>query len=255
MIDCGSLEMAQARIGARHGERLREADWQRIEVLRELRPLVDQARNTALRPWLEGIDASSDAHRIESTLRARWRAIVAEVADWMPAEWRRAILWCATLPDLAPFEHLARGDEPPLWMRDDETWRDVCSEAPASRPARLAEGPLAALVVAWPAPEALAQAWNAEWRRRWPVLRRDAEEMLERVARAWTLRVDRSIAPTDADGWFLRGARPSQLSLLLRRAALQPAAAFIHLALCAIDLDRLRAELLARVVFGRWKAA
>ena len=38
MIECGSLEYAQARIGARHGERLREADWHRIEVLRELRP-------------------------------------------------------------------------------------------------------------------------------------------------------------------------------------------------------------------------
>jgi hypothetical protein len=40
--------------------------------------------------------------------------------------------------------------------------------------------------------------------------------------------------------------------LLLRRAALHPAAAFIHLALCALDLERLRAELVRRIVFARW---
>ena len=250
MIDCGSLEMAQARIGARHGDRLRETDWQRIEALREPGPLIDAIRATSLRPWLEGIDASSDAHRIESTLRVRWRVIVAEVAGWMPDRWRPAVMWWSTLPDLAPLQHLARGGEPPVWMRDDETWRDVCAASPASRPARLAEGPLAALAVAWSTPDTLAQAWNDEWRRRSPVRRRDAEELLERVLRTWT-----SSSPTHRDPWMLRGALRAYLVMLLRRAALRPAAAFVHLALCAIDLDRLRAELLRRVVFGRWKAA
>ncbi|MGZ8260334.1 MAG: hypothetical protein ACXWUL_07280 [Caldimonas sp.] len=255
MIDCGSLEYAQARIGARHGSRLREADWQRIEVLRDLGPLLDLVRASSLGTWLAGIDAGSDAHRIEAALRQRWRDVVAEVAGWMPLGWRPALLWWATLPDLAPLQHLARGEPPAAWLRDDEDWRDLCAAPPATRAARLAEGPLAPLAAAWPTPQALADAWQAEWRRRWPDRPSPADDMLEPLARAWRTHGDRFAAATASEGWLLRGSLRAQLGQLLRRAALQPAVAFVHLALCALDLERLRGELLRRVVFARWKAA
>ena len=63
------------------------------------------------------------------------------------------------------------------------------------------------------------------------------------------------VAADPAQGWLLRGSLRSRLALLLRRATLEPAAAFIHLALCALDLERLRAELLRRLVFGLWQVA
>ena len=254
MIECGSLEFAQARIGARHGERPSERDWHAIETARELAPLLEVVHGTSLRPWLAGIDAGSDFHRIESTLRARWRAVVAEVAGWMPTRWRPALAWWATLPDLAPLQHLARGEEPAPWMRDDPTWRAVCAAAPASRAALLADGPLAPLAVAWSAPETVAPTWQAEWRRRWPDRRRDDFDQLEPLARAWTAHEQRLAAAAGGEGWLLRAALRARLVLLLRRAALEPALAFIHLALCATELERLRAELLRRVVFGHRKA-
>jgi hypothetical protein len=43
--------------------------------------------------------------------------------------------------------------------------------------------------------------------------------------------------------------------LLLRRATLEPAAAFIHVALCALDLERLRGELLSRLLFAQRQVA
>jgi len=255
MIDCGSIEFAQARIGARHGERVREGEWQRIETLRELGPLLELVRATSLRPWLPGIDAGSDSHRIESALRERWRAVVAEVAGWMPKRWRPALAWWATLPDLAALQHLARGEEPAEWMRDDDAWQALCAAMPASRAALLAEGPLSALSSGWSTPQALPQLWHAEWRRRWPDRRRVDGDMLEPLARAWIAHERRFAAAQSSEGWLLRASVRAQLVVLLRRAALQPAAAFIHLVLCAIDLERLRAELLRRVVFGHWKAA
>jgi hypothetical protein len=255
MIECGSLEYAQARIGARHGERLREADWHRIEVLRDLRPLLELARGTALRPWLAGIDADSSVHRVEAALRERWRAVVAEVAGWMPAAWRPALAWWAVLPDLAPLQHLARGEEPAAWMRDDDAWRELGASAPEARAARLADGPLAVLAAAWPEPQTLPRVWQAEWQRRWPEQPRDAGDMLERLGRV-LLEHQRAFAvATSGQGWLLRGSLRAQLALLLRRAALHPAAAFIHLALCALDLERLRAELVRRIVFARWVIA
>ena len=255
MIECGSLEYAQARLNARHGQRLREADWRRIELLRELGPLLEAARGTSLRPWLGGITAESSVHQVESTLRRHWRDIVAEVAGWMPGSWRPALAWWAVLPDLAPLQHLAGQGEPAPWMRDDSTWRELCAVEPGSRAARLAAGPLAALAVAWSAPQTLARAWQAEWQRRWPPHRRDPDGTLQHLVRTLLDHERAFVAADPAQGWLLRGSLRARLALLLRRATLEPAAAFIHLALCALDLERLRAELLRRIVFARWQVA
>ena len=255
MIDCGSLEFAQARINARHGERLHEADWRRIESLRELAPLLESARGTALRAWLVGISAESTVHQVESTLRRHWRDLVREVAGWMPRSWQPALAWWAVLPDLAPLQHLAGQGEPLPWMRDDSAWRDLCAAEPGSRVARLAAGPLAALAVAWSAPQTLGRAWQTEWQRRWPPHRRDPDDTLQRLVRTLLGHDQAFVAADPAQGWVLRGSLRAQLSLLLRRATLEPAAAFIHLALCALDLERLRAELLIRYLFARRQEA
>lgn len=255
MIECGSLEYAQARLSARHGQRLGEADWRRIEGTRAFAPMLELARNTSLRPWLVGINADSSAHQVEARLRGHWRALVDELVAWMPAPWRPALAWCAALADLAPLQHLARGAPPADWMRDDEAWRELCAAPPNERPAVLAAGPLAALAVAWPVPQSLADAWLAEWRRRLPGAPGEAGDTLGLVVRT-LLDHRRDFAGAAAgQGWLLRHALRARLALLLRRATLEPAAACIHLALCALDFERLRAELLRRVAFPRWKVA
>ncbi len=57
--------------------------------------------------------------------------------------------------------------------------------------------------------------------------------------------------PSASDGWALRRALHARLSRLFRRATLDPAAAFIFLALSALDFERLRGEILRRVAFPR----
>jgi hypothetical protein len=57
--------------------------------------------------------------------------------------------------------------------------------------------------------------------------------------------------PLEVDGWALRRALHARLTQLFRRATLEPAAAFIFLALSALDCERLRGEILRRVVFPR----
>ncbi|MGZ5237495.1 MAG: hypothetical protein ACXWCV_14375 [Caldimonas sp.] len=255
MIDCGSLEYAQARVNARHGERLREATWQRIEAVRAVAPLLDLARTTALRPWLDGIAADSSVHEVDAALRGHWRTLVAEVAAWMPASWRRSLAWCAVLVDLAPLQHLARGGEAAPWMHDDAVWRELGALPPGERPAALRAGPLAALALAWPKPQTMGDAWLAEWQRRSPRPSGEAGEILGLALRT-LVEHRRSFASAPAgQGWQLRQALRSRLALLLRKATLTPAAAFVHLALCALDLERLRAELLRRLAFPRWKVA
>jgi hypothetical protein len=264
VIEAGSLELTHARVLARHGERLGPADWRRIEATRDWTPALEVARSTALRPWLDGITADSGVAQVEGTLRRHWRGVVSETAAWMPAPWQAAVAWCAWLPDLPLLQHLARGGEPPPWMRDDDAWRALAAAQPPSRASVLAAGPAGALAAAWTAPDDAGRAWLLEWRKRVPrrVRARTAGatpdsagaslEALVRVLRDHA-KVFGVAAPSQ--GWALRGALRSRLVQLLRRSALQPAMAFVHLALCALDLERLRAELLRRLLLPGRKAA
>ena len=105
----GSLEYAQARLSARFGNRPDEVAWRRLEHVREFQTLLDVARNSAFRIWISGISEVSTPNEIEAILRAQWRSHVDEVAGWVPDGWRKAVQWCATVPDLAVLAYLAQG--------------------------------------------------------------------------------------------------------------------------------------------------
>jgi hypothetical protein len=255
VIDCGSLEYTHARVHARHGQRLDAADWRRIEVLRDFAPSLELARATALRPWLVGITADSGVPQIEAALRRHWRSLVDEVAGWMPAAWRPAIVWCAWLPDLALLQHLARGGEPPLWLRSDEVWRDLAVAPAPARASVLAAGPVGVLAGAWPTPHTLGRAWLTAWRHRLPQRSVDSGQTLDQLVHVLLEHARTFAVAAPSQGWSMRGALQTRLLQLLRASALQPASAFVHIALCALDLERLRAELLRRVIFRNWKVA
>ena len=255
MIECGSLEYAQARLQSRHGQRAGETAWQRLETAREFGALLDVARRTALRPWLVGIGTPASAHQIEAVLRAHWRKAVAEIAGWMPAPWQPAVLWCAVLADLPVLQHLARGGEPQPWMLDDPEYRPLCAVPPERRAAVLAAGHFAPLAPAWSAPSLLAQAWHAAWVRRLPQRPRDADEGLKQVASLLLAHGRSFAAAPPGSGALLRRALQARLSLLLRHTTLEPAAVFIHVALCALDFERLRGELLRRALFPQGQVA
>lgn len=243
----GSLEFAHARMSARYGARPDDLAWRRIEPLRELAPMLDAARATALRPWMTGIGPTTAPHAIEANLRRRWREIVAEVASWMPEAWQPAIRWCAAVPDLAAVAHLARGRAPQRWMHDDPVLRDLAGSADAVGTVERT-GPLAPLMAD---PDGVARAWHAEWRRRLPSVERGDPSLLDAIARAVAAHVAAMREPALVDGTPLLRSLEARLVLLFRRATLDPAAAFAFLGLAALDGERLRGELLRRASFPR----
>ena len=96
MIECGSLEYAQARMQARHGQRADDAAWQRLAGAREHTALLDAARSSPLRAWVVGITPHSSAHEIEAVLRGHWRAVVGEVTGRAVADMLRPVRGGAT---------------------------------------------------------------------------------------------------------------------------------------------------------------
>jgi hypothetical protein len=248
-IAAGSLEYAQARLSARYGERPDELAWRRIEHVRTFQAVLDAARTTALRAWLAGIAPISTPHEIEQALRERWRELVAEVASWMPDEWRSAVLWCATLPDLAVLQNLARGGAPLPWMREDAVYRELCERESAGFGTAPMGGPLASLAAAWTDPDRTGHYWLVEWRRRIPEGDRGDRALQEAVLRVLASHLATLRDPSIVTSSALRRALQTRLEGLFRRAMLDPSAAFVFIALAALDLERFRGELLRRAAF------
>jgi hypothetical protein len=244
----GDLDYACARIAARFGARPDAGAWRRIETVRDLAAMLDAARATLLRPWTAGLSAEANPHAIERVLRGHWRSIAGEVATWMPRRWQRAVEWGATAPDLPALAAWRRGERPPQWFADDPVYS--CWRGEAAREARGAAVALAALGPACNAGE-LAHAWCAEWLRRLPDSHAAEAPQLGR----FTQLVERSLGemrtapPGDASP--IMRSLGERLERLFRHAMLEPTAAFVYLALAALDLGRLRGETMRRLLFPR----
>ena len=233
-MPCGSLEYAQARLQARHGQRASELDWQRLESTREFGALLDAARNSPLRAWVVGLTPHSGAHEIEAVLRRHWRAQVDELTGWMPPAWQPALAWCAWLPLLPALQHLARGGAVRPWMRQVPLLQAVCDAtsadlanpgqlpAPAARDALRRDG-AGALAGAWAAPQALGEIWWAEWRRRMPPQRGSARDKLHTVLGLLHAHGRAFAAAPAGSGVLLRRTLYARLAPWVRRATAEPA--------------------------------
>lgn len=247
--DTDSLEYAHARIWARWGMRPDEVAWRRIETTRELAPVLELARAGALARWLQGVSAEAGLHATESALRRRWRECVQALARWMPAEWRPSIDWCARLADLSAVQHWARESVRAAWLEQDEHLRaldaaagEASERAPDADPAwrdllRRARGD----------PSSVLASWLQTWRRRLPPHGRAAIE--RELLPLLVCHVQAFSAPQAADGWGQRRALYARLVALLRRHPVEPLSAFVFLALQALEVERLRGEIVGRMAF------
>jgi hypothetical protein len=246
VIEAGSLEYAHARLGARFGERPDELAWRRIEMIRDVGAMLDAARASPLGAWLGEIGPDADAHAIELALRAHLRERVATIAMWMPSAWRASIEWCALLLDLPALQ----------WLRDDPLDAALREQGAAQgsaaqgNTARGDAGPASLLSAGKADPDRIASLWRAEWVRRLPVRITEAA-LLGDLVRLLTGHAAAFREPLQIEGWALRRALHARLTQMFRRATLEPEAAFIFLALSALDCERLRGEILRRVVFPR----
>jgi hypothetical protein len=178
MADDPRIAYLQARLQARHGDRLAADDWRVAEASTDLSHYLDAIRRTALKRWITDINHEMEPEAIERALRAAWRDSVDHIAGAAPEEWRPAVEWLRWLPDLSAVEHLLRGGKVPPWMRADPVMRALAFDEPQRRREALAELPLAPLQPAeQDAAPRVVEAWLGEWRRRLP--RTNADQRAE----------------------------------------------------------------------------
>lgn len=241
----GALELAQARLSARFGSLPDDALWARLSAIRDHAILLDAMRTSVMARWVRGIVATDGAHRIECAVRVAWREEVRQVAAWMPPAWQQAVHWWTTFLDLPLLQHLGRGGPMPCWLAADPAYRET--DAPGTL-RDLAPWRLARKMVA--TGDDAPRAWLAAWRVRCA----DPDTAgLDTLARL--LRIGQPLSPRITSSSAGIASRRRALTLLFRHMTLEPMAAFCYLAIVAIELERLRGELVRSVLFARERAA
>jgi hypothetical protein len=240
----------QARVQARLAGLPREGDWQRLEATRSFSAFLEESRTTALKPWVVGLSGTSDAHDIDRGVRAIFRAEVEAAARWVPDAWRAAVRWVQWLPQLPVLAQGLRAGRAPEWMARDPFLAGLVGVQGELDRAALQAAGLGLLVEAAAEGRDLAEVWIVEWRGRCPSVRRRFRESLDRLAATLLDHQRQFLAAAPDRTWPLRRDLDHRLRHLFHVFLLQPAGLFAYLALVAVELERLRAALVSRALFG-----
>jgi hypothetical protein len=153
------------------------------------------------------------------------------------------------LPDLPALQYLLGGEPVPAWLQHDAELRDMGCLPVDSRLQVMQQSDCKLFLTAFQAGESLPDAWMSHWRALWPRTARQ-DQGLEKLGQA----LHRYLRLLQADSCDSVQRRCEILHVQLvhafRRYSLQPAAVFSSLALTALELARLRGELLVRQLFA-----
>jgi hypothetical protein len=245
-----SFAYAQGRLQARYGERPDEHVWRRLHSIGELGSYLQVARQTSLRKWVLGISPTHDSHDIELALRQKFRNHIDEVANWPPQPWRATLQWIKCLPDLPAIQHLLGGGTATAWMQRDPVLAELTNTgAIMGRYTPRASG-CVLLAEYHSQGDTLFQGWLQHWGGLRPRKGRADAHFNQGLNHLETLLRAQLEPPQGMTTPLSREALANSLRTAFRRYSFQPAAACAYLALTALDLERLRGDLLQRALFS-----
>ncbi len=237
---------AQARIGARHGERLRDADWKALESAQSLSRYLELARTTALKQFLGQVSPDISTHAVERVLRREAALYAMEVAAWAPQRWRPAFAWIAALPLVPLLGETGEGAWSSAWMAGDSTPGPLSELGPDAPDAIIWR--LARLVDGGPPPPEVGRRWLRRWRALWPKGDPGVADLGRLVSASL-----RALTPVDElqqGGGSFRFEFARTLTRFFRSHVTSPIALVCHVGLVLVDIERLRGGLVRRSLFG-----
>lgn len=243
----------QTRLQARHGMRPDERTWGLVESQKDLVNYLQAARQTYLSQWLSGLQATDNHHFIESTLMQHYRDYILEVSAWVPAEWRKSVQWVVCLTYLPVIQHLLKGNTARSWMLEDARTKLVTTSGIEQRMLYFQQSEFAPLFKYWKPGQSLVDAWLEYWRALWPV----KKSVQLRSLKAFTGLVEKhrelfDQIPVDRT-WQQRENLAFKLTMMFRRYTCLPANVFVHLLLVALDVERIRGDVLQRCLFTDYR--
>jgi len=228
----------QARVQARYALLPDEAYWLQMAALKSLAAFVEEARLTRIADWVAGLSGLSTVPEIEQQLRRVLLGTLRETAGWFTREWQPAVRWTSLLVDLPRADQQRRRALAGPGGLALEITNDGEAEPAKEELQALAAGD-----------GSVVSAWRQRWLALWPRHRgHPAHGIAELQALVERHLVTFTELPV-ADAWPARRQLEQTLRMFFRRHPLQPAAGLAYLALVALALERLRAELLGRALF------
>jgi hypothetical protein len=246
----GNIEYALTRVQSQYGNRPDSSEWRRLEASHDLGQYLEAARGSIFGPWVATLDRSREVHVIERSLRCAWRSYVRTVAAWHPQPWQPWLAWLEWLPTLGLIALLEHAGPVPAWLLADPILGPAVRRASAERPVAVKGTALAVFEPAIAGRVPLADLWLARWRELRPPIDAFTEQLLASVSRT-VQEYSRMLALEGADAVALRDQLRERLNKLFRAAAGTLVATLCHLALMALDFERLRGGLVNRALFAR----
>ena len=239
----------QTRLQARHGMRADERSWQLAESQRELGNFLQSARQTGLKHWVSGLQASDPHQLLETGILTHYRDYIDDIASWTPRDWRASVAWTKHLTYLPALLHLLKGNTAQAWMLQDPVLKPFTAIHHDQRNTAFLQSDYAPLVRARQEGQPLVAAWAARWQALWPGLRASEREGLLLLYRLLLQHLESFAQATPDAAWPQRQQLAGRLRTLFRQFRYQPAAIFVHLLLVALDVERLRGDILQRRLF------
>lgn len=249
MLPEGNIEFALTRVQSQYGRRLTANDWRLLETSHDLGQYLDGARRSMFGPWVFSLDRNRDAHAIERSLRGAWRHYVRAVATWHPRRWQPWLAWLEWLPSLALLAQLARAAPAPAWLSLDPVLGSLAKGTLAERLAALKGSVLAVFEPGLAGDSPLDELWLARWKQLRPRVDPRSGELLA-TASTIVEQHARGLCTDGADAVALRDSLRKRLARLFRAAAGSVVATLCHLALMALDFERLRGGLVVRSLWA-----
>jgi hypothetical protein len=246
----GNIEYALTRVQSQYGNRPDSSEWRRLEASHDLGQYLEAARGSIFGPWVATLDRSREVHVIERSLRCAWRSYVRTVAAWHPQPWQPWLAWLEWLPTLGLIALLEHAGPVPAWLLADPILGPAVRRASAERPVAVKGTALTVFEPAIAGRVPLADLWLARWRELRPPIDAFTEQLLASVSRT-VQEYSRMLALEGADAVALRDQLRERLNKLFRAAAGTLVATLCHLALMALDFERLRGGLVNRALFAR----
>ena len=238
----------QARIQSRYGSRAKTDVWLKLHTIDDPGSYLQVARQTPLRPWVLGINSTHNSHSVELALRQKYRAHIDEVARWMPGAWQNPIRWIKRLADLPVLQYLAEGSEPINWMKSDPAIDGLTANDPALRLQAMRDSGCTSLVEAWQQDDLLIAGWLKHWNNICPDNKAFKQGLYQMEL---LLHSQNQLSARQADTRL--SVEYSDIEIRLRRIfrhySFQPAAVCAYLASIAIDVQRIRSDLMQRMLF------
>jgi hypothetical protein len=166
----------------------------------------------------------------------------------MPNKWQRPLQWIKRLADLPALQYLLDGEEPLEWMKSDPAIAAFCVDDVHLRVQLMREAGNEALVDSWLQTGSMLSGWMSQWNSMRPksVYSTQGLKSLEKLLLEYIqLQATQQgpVLPTDYEVML------QCLRLVFRRNAFQPTAVCAYLAIVAVDMHRIRSDLMQRLFF------